>query len=60
MGRTAVAKTVLDPEGTVFLKGERWSAVSEKGRVEHGEEVTITRIDGLKLWVTRKETGGDQ
>jgi membrane-bound serine protease (ClpP class) len=54
IGKTAVVKIALDPEGMVFFKGERWTAVSEKGRVEPGEEVTITKVDGLKLWVTRK------
>ncbi len=51
MGKTAVVKTALEPEGTVFFKGERWTAVSEKGRVEPGEEVIITRVDGLTLYV---------
>ncbi len=54
-GKRAVVKVALDPEGTVFFKGERWTAVSEKGRVEPGEEVVVTKVDGLKLWVTKKE-----
>jgi membrane-bound ClpP family serine protease len=44
----------LEPEGTVFLKGERWTAVSETGRVEPEETVIITKVDGLKLYVTKK------
>ncbi len=55
IGKTAVVKVVLEPEGTVFYKGERWSAISDKGRVKPGETVTITRVDGLKLYVIRKE-----
>ncbi len=58
VGKTAVVKVALEPEGTVFFKGERWTAVSEKGRVEPGEEVIITKVDGLKLYVTRKDGGG--
>ena len=54
-GKTAVVKTALDPEGTVFFKGERWIAISESGRVEPGERVTITRVDGLQLYVTKQE-----
>ena len=50
----SVAKVALDPEGTVFFKGERWAAISDAGRVEPGEEVLITRVDGLTLYVTRK------
>ncbi len=55
IGKKAVVKVALDPEGTVFFKGERWNAVSEAGRAEPGEEVIITKVDGLKLWVTKKE-----
>jgi len=54
-GKTAVAKTALEPEGIVLFKGERWTAVVEKGKVKQGEEVIITRVDGLKLYVTKKE-----
>jgi membrane-bound serine protease (ClpP class) len=55
IGKTAVVKVVLEPEGTVFFKGERWSAISDKGRVEPGEAVIITRVDGLKLHVSKKD-----
>jgi len=55
VGKTAVVKVALDPEGTVFFKGEHWEAVSDKGRVEPGEEVTITKVEGLRLQVTKKE-----
>jgi len=44
----------LKPEGMVLCKGELWSAISESGPVEPGEEVTVTRIDGLKLHVIKK------
>jgi len=54
VGKTAIAKVALEPEGIVFFKGERWTAVSEEGRVEPGEEVIITKVDGLKLYVTKK------
>jgi len=54
VGKTAIVKVALEPEGTVFFKGERWTAESEKGRVEPGEEVIITKVDGLKLYVTKK------
>ena len=58
VGKTAVAKTALEPEGIVLFKGERWTAVAEKGRVKPGEEVTITKVDGLRLHVTRKRSKG--
>jgi membrane-bound serine protease (ClpP class) len=57
-GKTALAKTDLEPEGIVLFKGERWTAVAERGKVKAGDEVTITRVDGLRLYVTRKKSRG--
>ena len=55
IGRTAVVETALAPKGVVFLEGEYWTAVVDKGRVEPEDEVIITEVDGLKLLVTRKQ-----
>jgi len=57
VGKTAVAKEVLDPEGIVLLKGERWTAILEEGKVKPGDEVTVTNVDGLILHVIKKTTG---
>jgi membrane protein implicated in regulation of membrane protease activity len=54
IGKTAVVKTALEPRGLVLVEGERWTAIIDKGRAEPEEEVTITRVDGLKLMVTKK------
>jgi membrane-bound serine protease (ClpP class) len=54
IGTIAVAKTPLDPTGTVLAEGELWTAASEGGRVATGEQVIITRLEGLKLWVAKK------
>jgi membrane-bound ClpP family serine protease len=55
LGKTAEVEIALEPQGIVLVEGERWKAVSEKGRVKPGEEVIITKVDGLKLYVTKKE-----
>ena len=55
IGKTAIVDTTLGPKGVVFIEGERWTATSDKGNVESGEEVVVTKVDGLKLQVTRKE-----
>jgi membrane-bound ClpP family serine protease len=55
VGKTAEVKITLDPKGMVLVEGERWTAVVEKGRVKPGEEVIVTKVDGLKLWVVKKE-----
>jgi len=54
IGEVAVAKMPLDPMGTVLAKGELWTAATEGERIERGEEVIITKVEGLKLWVTKK------
>jgi len=55
VGKVAVARTSLDPSGTVFVRGERWEAILDQGKAEPGEEVVITRIEGLKMRVTKKK-----
>jgi membrane-bound ClpP family serine protease len=55
VGKVAEVKTVMKPKGTVLIQGERWTAISDTGRVDPGEEVIITKVDGLKLWVTPKD-----
>jgi membrane-bound serine protease (ClpP class) len=58
IGRVAVAKTGLDPKGTVLVDGELWKAEIDTGKVEPGEEVTITKVEGLKLLVTQRKSKG--
>ena len=55
IGKTAEVKIALKPKGVVSIQGERWTAISETGRVEPEEEVIITKVDGLKLYVIKKE-----
>ena len=53
-GSMAVVRTALNPEGIVFFQGELWKAVLDKGSAAPGEEVIITGLEGLKLFVTKK------
>ncbi len=55
VGKTALVKVALNPEGMVFFKGERWTAISETGPVKPGETVIINKVDGLTLYVTKKQ-----
>ena len=55
IGKTAEVLTVMEPKGTVFIQGERWTAISETGRIEPGEEVIVTKVNGLKMWVAKKQ-----
>ena len=54
IGRTAEVKVALTPKGMVFIDDERWTAIPEAGQVAEGEEVVITRVDGLVLYVKKK------
>ncbi len=54
IGRTAVVRRKLNPEGTVYLNGELWNAISKSGNITPGEEVIVTHVNGLKLSVTKK------
>ncbi|MCD6452878.1 MAG: NfeD family protein [Dehalococcoidales bacterium] len=54
IGKIAIVRTPLHPEGTVLYRGELWTATLDQGQAEPNEEVTITRTEGLKLYVTRK------
>jgi membrane-bound serine protease (ClpP class) len=55
IGKPALVKVALSPEGMVLFRGELWKAVSEDGTVAPGGEVTIKRVHNLKLYVTRKK-----
>ncbi len=53
IGRRAVARSPLDPDGMVFVDGEYWTATLEDGSAEEGEEVVVTAVEGLKLMVRK-------
>ena len=50
IGRTAVARTPLDPAGKVFVHGEYWDATSS-APVPEGATVRVVAVDGLRLQV---------
>jgi membrane-bound serine protease (ClpP class) len=55
IGSIAVARTDLNPQGYVFVDGERWDAVSDSGPLQTGERLKVTAVEGLKLKVKRAE-----
>ncbi len=53
VGKTAVVKTPLDPEGHVLVDGELWRAVAQDGKAAPGDGVRVVAVDGLTLKVTK-------
>jgi membrane protein implicated in regulation of membrane protease activity len=54
VGRTATVEVALKPTGVVLVEGERWTARLDAGQADPGEEVVITRVTGLKLFVKKQ------
>jgi len=54
VGRTASVEVALEPKGLVLVDGERWTAIMDSGRAEPEEEVIVSKVEGLKLIVTKK------
>jgi len=57
IGRQGVVRAPLDPEGMVWVAGELWTAVADDGPLAEGEQVEIVAIEGLRLWVRRRQGG---
>jgi membrane-bound serine protease (ClpP class) len=51
MGQPGRAKTPLDPQGTVLVKGELWDAIAADGPIAQGATVEILAVDGFVLQV---------
>jgi membrane-bound serine protease (ClpP class) len=50
IGQTGVARTPLNPDGTIFVHGEYWAATSS-APVPEGTSVVVAAADGLRLRV---------
>jgi membrane-bound serine protease (ClpP class) len=52
IGQTGEVRLPLDPEGSVYVAGEHWTAVSEGGDpLPPGTAVVVTAVEHLKLTV---------
>ena len=56
IGQVATATTELNPKGTVMIDGENWSAIMENGSAQPNEEVIVSKMNGLKLIVKKKDS----
>lgn len=53
VGETGVARTNIDPTGTVFVHGEYWQARSDR-EIPAGKPVSIERVQDLVLYVKER------
>lgn len=50
IGETGIARTEINPEGTVFVQGAYWQARSDR-LIPAGKRVAVERVDNLVLFV---------
>ncbi len=56
LGAVGTVKVALEPDGTVFVWGERWRATSADGQpIPVGAQVVVTKMDGFRLTVKKAE-----
>ena len=55
MGKVAVARTPLTPDGYVFVQGERWKARMDRGFAQQGDRVRIVGAQGFELSVHKED-----
>jgi membrane-bound serine protease (ClpP class) len=58
VGLIGIAKTPLTPQGKVLVHGELWEAVSDQP-LQPGDQAEVTKVEGLKLYVTPAAKKGD-
>jgi membrane-bound serine protease (ClpP class) len=50
-GEIATVREDLDPDGTVFVHGETWNAISRGPAARRGDRVRVVRVENLTLIV---------
>ena len=53
IGRQGIVRAPLDPDGTVWVAGEIWTASADDGPFAEGERVEVVAVEGLRLRVRR-------
>ncbi|OQX79612.1 MAG: hypothetical protein B6D56_06680 [Candidatus Omnitrophica bacterium 4484_70.1] len=55
IGKEAEALTDIEKQGKVMVASEIWNATSLE-KINKGEKVVIEKVEGLRLWVRKKES----
>jgi membrane-bound serine protease (ClpP class) len=48
-----IAKSDLDPKGTVFVHGEYWHAISVEDEILRGDKIVVEKVEKSILIVRR-------
>lgn len=55
VGLVGDARSDLDPEGSVYIRGEYWTAVAASGKIKTGTKVKVVAMDGMTLKVEKTQ-----
>ncbi len=53
IGAKGRARTSLEPDGIVRVRGELWEATADDPPLEENADIVVTRVEGLHVWVKR-------
>jgi len=54
-GKTGISLTVLRPSGTIEVEGIAYDAVSERGYIDKGQAVKVTKVETGQVYVMLAE-----
>ena len=60
IGKTGTSETPLNPDGTVRVEHQTWSATSIGGEVEKGQPVRVESVSGVRLMVAPEDTAAQE
>ena len=55
LGASGKTITDLNPDGQAMVRGEIWNATSSEGRIKSGTEISVEKVQNLRLMVRKKE-----
>lgn len=55
VGMVGSSRSILDPNGMVYLMGAWWEATSEGGMIDADTPIVVTRREGHHLWVRQTQ-----
>jgi len=53
IGLVGEARSDLDPEGSIYVRGEYWTGVAVAGKIKKGTKVKVVAMDGMTLKVEK-------